>query len=374
MAAPLTESQCVIQPQPQPRRLKDFLQDQNLPFLRSRKSSTISVFLHAAVSSVKSSSILRRRITRRFYNKYKSSSRVPEPTMERSTSVTVKDILRWKSFRDLPDPVEKSVPPVSESTMESPTTTTTDTPRSSWCDSDFSVDDSPVCVSGFSGDMEVTGKKNFHINVAGGERINGDLKDRIVIVEEEEQFSPISVLDFTQEHEETFSPFHQILADIERRNIMLKQQIQNFENLIEPDDLNKHVELNDNESFKLEENAVRLMDQVKTTSSIEEWDLSFDCLLVDYFRDELITNKEVKNISGKLESRVLSVANSWVKGEDDGGKKWEMEGRREACVGEMDRRLNWKDYDDEKKEIVMEMEKIMLNYLLDELSVDLVNI
>ncbi|KAI3693897.1 hypothetical protein L1987_76852 [Smallanthus sonchifolius] len=349
----------------QPRRLKDFLQDQNLPFPRSRRSA-ISVFLHAAVSSVKSSSILRRSISRRFSNKNRSTSRLPEPTMARTTSVTVKDILRWKSFRDLADPAEINPPPLLESTVESPrcttatataTTTTTSsvgTPKSSWCDSDFTDDDSPACFRGFSGDMDVTGKKNFHINIAGGERNIRDPEDRIVLVEEDEQFSPISVLDFTQQHEETFSPFHQTLADMERRSINLKQQIQNFENLIEVhDDMNKHVELYDTESFKIEEQAIRLMDHVKTTSSIEEWDLNLDCLLIDFFRDELN--------NGNLESRVLSVAKCWVRGEM-------------ICIGEMDKRWNLKDLEDDQKEIVIEMEKMMLNCLLDELTMDLVNV
>ncbi|KAL8208005.1 hypothetical protein R6Q57_007417 [Mikania cordata] len=366
------EAHCVIQP----RRLKDFLQDQNLPFPRTRRS-TISVILHAAVSSVKSSSSLRRSISRRFSNKNRSTSIcLPEPTMVRTTSVTVKDILRWKSFRDLADPVEINVPTVPESTVGSPrctttttTTTSAGTPRSSWCDSDFSVDDSPACFRESSGDMEVNGKKNFHINTAGGERNIGDRKDRIELLDEDEQFSPISVLDFTQEHEETFSPFHQILADTERRNITSKQRIQNF---IEVDEFNKHVELNDTESFRIEEQAIELMESVKTTSSIEEWDLSLDCLLIDFFRVELITSKKVNN-NGELESRVLSGAKSWVRGEDDGSLEREMKSKREDCIREMDKRWNWRDFEDDQKEIVIEMEKMMLNYLLDDLSIDLVN-
>ncbi|KAI3707846.1 hypothetical protein L2E82_36715 [Cichorium intybus] len=190
------DSQCVIEP----RMLKDFLQDQNLSFPRSRKS-TFSVFLHAAFSSIKSSFVLYRSISRRFskstqFNKSMLSSGLPEPTMERSTSVTVKDILRWKSSRDLTvdpeendftvksfrdltvDPEENDVSLSSDFIVESDspsrcmtTTTSAGTPRSSWCDSDFTVGDSPVSCHGFSTDIEVTGKKNFHINVAGGERL-----------------------------------------------------------------------------------------------------------------------------------------------------------------------------------------------------------
>lgn len=160
----------------QPRRLIDFLQDQNLPFPRPRKS-TISLFIHA----VKSSSILPRTISRRFSNKNKSCSCPPEPTMSRTTSVTVKDILRWKSFRDLVDPMANMNVPLP---LESPsrctnttssTTTSCGTPTSSWSDSDFTVGDSPIWCRTFSSDKEVVCNESFHVNVAG------DTKDAKVI-------------------------------------------------------------------------------------------------------------------------------------------------------------------------------------------------
>lgn len=293
--------------------------------------------------------------------------------MSRTTSVTVKDILRWKSFRDLVDPVEISVPMPSNLSPSRCTTTTTSegTPRSSWCDSDFTVGDSPVWCRGFVADTEVIGKKNFRINVAGDERLRHNTrasKGQIVHEEEEEQFSPISVLDFTQEREETFSSFHQTLANMERRNIMLKQRIQDFENLV-----NEDIELDDTESFKIEEKAIQLMDHVKTTSSIEDWDSNMDCLLLDFFRDELITRNRRKN-NAELESRVLKVAKSWVRGEDDGSLEWDLEGTRLVCVGEMEKKDKWNNFEDEEEEIGIEMEKIMLNQLLDELSMDLLNV
>lgn len=307
--------------------------------------------------------------------------------MARSTSVTVKDILRWRSFRDLADPEENNVPRPSDFTVESPsrctttttaTTTSAGTPRSSWCDSDFTVGDSPVWCRGFSGDIEVTDKKNFHINVAGGDRIcqnTRDPKDQIVHEEEEEQFSPISVLDFTQEHEETFSSFHQILANMERRNFMLKQQIQEFENLIEVEDhrlVNKNIKLDDVESFIIEEKAIQLMNQVKTTSSIEESNSNMDYLLLDLFRDELIINKGLETDS-EFESRVLRVAKSWINGESDESLEWEIEGAREMCVREIEKSINLKDFKEDKQEIGIEIASMVFDHLLDELSTDLLN-
>ncbi|KAI3515528.1 hypothetical protein L1887_14427 [Cichorium endivia] len=96
--------------------------------------------------------------------------------------------------------------------------------------------------------------------------------NQIINEEEADQFSPISILDYAQEHKETFSSFHQVLANMERRNAMLKQQIQEFEILIEVQDrclANRNIELDDLESFRVEEKAIQLMDHVKT-SSIED--------------------------------------------------------------------------------------------------------
>nr|GFA91682.1 hypothetical protein [Tanacetum cinerariifolium] len=360
----------------QPRRLKDFLLDQNLPFPHYTQKSPLSIFIKA----VKSSSILRRSISQRFSKKNSSlSSCVPEPTMARSTSVTVKDILRWRSFRDLGDFEVNNVAPQPDITIQSPsrcsTATSDETPRSSWCDSDFTVGDSPTWCRGSSGDIEVTRKKDFHINISGGAKphqTTRDPKDRVMHEEEEEQFSPISVLDFTQ-HEETFSSFHQSVANMKRRNIMLKQQIQDFENLIEVEDrclVNKNAALDDVESFEIEEKAIQLMDHVKTTSSTKELDVTMDVMLLDFFRDELSTTKEGK-IDRKFESRVLRMAKSWLRGEDDSSLERELEGTRDVCIGEMWKSGNWKDFEDEKQDIAIDIEKMMLNQLLDELSVDL---
>ncbi|KAI3741264.1 hypothetical protein L1987_58935 [Smallanthus sonchifolius] len=122
--------------------------------------------------------------------------------------------------------------------------------------------------------------------------ILGALPDAMLILEEDEQFCPISVLDFSQHDEETFSPFHQI---------------------------------------------------------------------PNFIRDELITTKGVKH-NGEFESRVLSIAKSWVRGEGDGSLEWGM-----------DERVNWNDFEDDQEAIGIEMEKIVLNYLLDELSMELVS-
>lgn len=158
---------------------------------------------------------------------------------------------------------------------------------------------------------------------------------------------------------------------------MLKKQIQGFETLIEVEDhclVNKDIELDDVESFEIEEKAIQLMDHVKTTTSHGEWDMTMEILLLDFFRDELTMTNGVIKSDSELESRLLRMAKSWVKGVDDGSLEWELEGTREVCIGEMGKSGNWKAFEDEQQEIGIEIEKIMLNHLLDELTMDLLNV
>lgn len=259
--------------------------------------------------------------------------------MSRTTSVTVKDILRWKSFRDLSEPVERNVPTSYDFTLESPIT------RSSLSDSDFTVGDSPLWCRGSS----------LHINPKGKIEIEHEEE------EDAEQFSPISVLDFTKE------------VDLIGRNLMLKQpRVQDFGSVEDRRFVNKNVGLDDVESFKIEENAIQLMDHVKIRSPVEECDENDEYLLLDFFRDELVTSKGVKN-NGEFELRVLRVAKSWMRGEDDGSLEWELEGTREVCIREMEKRGKWNDYEDEQQEIGVEIEKLVLNHLLNELTMDLLN-
>ncbi|GJZ71839.1 hypothetical protein Tco_0635690 [Tanacetum coccineum] len=172
----------------QPRRLKDFLLDQNLPFPRYTRKSPLSIFIKA----VKSSSILRRSISRRFSKKNSSLS---------------------------------SCVPLIDHTKA----------------------------------ISTTGDSHSATSV---ESIRG-------------------------------------VAGEGRRNVMLKQQIQDFENLIEVEDrclVNKNAALDDVESFEIEEKAIQLMDHVKTTSSTKEsLDVTMDVMLLDFFRDELSTTKDQNN-------------------------------------------------------------------------------
>ncbi|KAE8685102.1 Sterol-4alpha-methyl oxidase 1-1 [Hibiscus syriacus] len=116
------------------------------------------------VSSVKSPSVLLSRSLSRKLSKRKSQSQlnVENKGTEIKITVTVKDIIRWKSFRDL---VEEKSPLSDFASSSSPQTTTTtgsSTPcssnGSSWCDSDFTSEYLPSDEYG-ENETDILGKK-----------------------------------------------------------------------------------------------------------------------------------------------------------------------------------------------------------------------
>ncbi|KAK8483747.1 hypothetical protein V6N13_132061 [Hibiscus sabdariffa] len=190
---------------------------QRLQRCRSKAASkTISVFqaminaiksIHFA-SSVKSPSILLPRSLSRKLSKRNSQSQliVENKGTEIKITVTIKDIIRWKSFRDL---VEEKSPPsdfASSCTAAATTTTGSNTPcssnGSSWCDSDFTSEYLP---SDEFGENEVgsagkkfspcVGKDPMKTKTTTKTAAKTDMGPKYAS-EETEQKSPPSVLDF----------------------------------------------------------------------------------------------------------------------------------------------------------------------------------
>lgn len=133
--------------------------------LRSRSSraatATISA-IHKVINIVKflpfasvkkSPSIFPRSISRKLSRRinHKKGQKHGKNNVDRDVAVTVKvkDILRWKSFRDLAEekstPLDSSYSPYrcATATTTTTTTTTTSSKRTSWCDSDFTAEDLP---------------------------------------------------------------------------------------------------------------------------------------------------------------------------------------------------------------------------------------
>uniref|UniRef100_A0A9I9CNE3 Uncharacterized protein n=1 Tax=Cucumis melo TaxID=3656 RepID=A0A9I9CNE3_CUCME len=145
------------------RMLKDFLHETNPNGIASSKPKPTSfkaLAFHAVVAavkrisfpSVKSPRIFPRSLSRRLLRKTERD--------ERETGgdfvVKIKDIIRWKSFRDLIDETTAAAPPLdfaespdrytytaAATTTTTTTTTTSSSKSSSWCESDFTAEDLP---------------------------------------------------------------------------------------------------------------------------------------------------------------------------------------------------------------------------------------
>ncbi|XP_021280316.1 uncharacterized protein LOC110413713 isoform X2 [Herrania umbratica] len=380
---------------------------QRLQRSRSKAASTTISTFQAMIkavrnihfTSVKSPLILPRSLSR------KLSKKNSQKETETRTTVRVKDIIRWKSFRDL---VEEKPPPSDfassphHCTARSTTTTTTTGSKStpctsncsSWCDSDFTSEYLPSeehherevdvgkkflpCVG--KDPMETTTGLVANTAVGPNGRKNAS--------EEKEQNSPLSVLDFEYEEddEESLSSFNRSLATVERKRQQLMQNIERFESLakLEPVNLEKWMSLEETEeesedddaeeeeeTNEVEEKARQLLNHVKETSLRKSYRyISIDKLLLDLFREELAT-KWNETRKEELEHDMIRQAKAWINGEQNETAKWRVWEKREAYVRDMDREGKWSKFEEEQEELALEVESRVMNILVDELLVDL---
>lgn len=122
------------------------------------------------------------------------------------------------------------------------------------------------------------------------------------------------------------------------------------------------------ETNGVELKAMQLLNLAKGTSFVESYE---DLLLLDFFREELSTISEKKGDA--FDCELLRVAKAWINGEDDGCLEWKMVGKREFSVRDMERGVRWNKFEDDEQELSLEMENLLLNYLVDELLLDFLN-
>lgn len=174
------------------RTLKDFLNDnsnstsyssngfKSLPRTPTNNTTTmrslIEIDLNASSSTRIFNSLINsilRKISSSFTVQTTSSSKKKKSRGETEVTVRIKDIVRWRSFRDLVDDEEQSQP-LDFSTTTTTTTTTTSSCSSSngssWCESDFTCGYSSSCDGNFG---EFTGRKGksskrFSVSVSPG--------------------------------------------------------------------------------------------------------------------------------------------------------------------------------------------------------------
>lgn len=336
-----------------PKMLKDFLADnshsRNVSFFEDNLNLTFSnkafskflIKYLPFTSNIKPPSILPRSITRRLSKSSAVHTKVNAKDL--NVKVKVKDILRWRSFRDLAEvqspPLDFSSSPhhcTTVTTTTGSTSTRSSSGRSSWCDSDFTAEDLP---SWCSNSRELLDESKSQL-------LNGGMDK--YCDEDKEQSSPVCVLDYvSQEEDESFSYFHQT----PRRS-----------------QTNKNV-THEEEADGVEEKAMQLLNEVKTSisSSAECLEIDEEFLLLDFFMQHMSDKK-------KGDDELLKIAKSWIRGEDDGCLEWQMVGQKEFSIRDMERGVKWNKFDEDEQELGLEIENHLLNQLVDDLLFDFLNL
>ncbi|CAI0470583.1 unnamed protein product [Linum tenue] len=351
--------------------------------------STVSA-LRAMINAVKSiqfvknpPSILPRSLSRRLLSRKTSSSTKQDSFQFASVriAVTVKDIIRWKSFRDLQQEEEEarelSTPHCSiDDTTE--TASSSGSKGSSWCDSDFS---SEWWWQGESGDF--SGKKlgNFSPGVGGGNFAEETAGENAKWAEGVGQpAEPASDDDVTW------------IASADDRSETTSSS--------SPEEDHKTEDATSAASYEEEEGifhkAWQLLDRVRAGSG-KHWRSHEEQLLLDFFMDELMAmgsrdNKAWKQDGGKIaiinggaekeeeeeEEMVIAKARAWI--DEDRGEviNWMNESvvgskKRDACIQAMDKEGNWSKLGrgGEGKEVGLGIEDGLFDDLINGLVADI---
>ncbi|KAK9103446.1 hypothetical protein Sjap_020700 [Stephania japonica] len=217
---------------------------------------------------------LSRRLKRSFTKKCRSNrEKCDHSEIAQVHAVKVRDIVRWRSFRDLIEANDQQIkvvrgdkdclisesiaspidPTITNTTTTTTTTTTSTTANHSWSDSDFTVSEyfNSSCPSSdysIESKKELTEKRtaNSSVNEVGEQGSISIDKGECRI--EKDQLSPVSVHDFpSEEDEETPSSFMSSMDKMERTKRKLMTKIRRFESLcqLEPVDLKKRIALFD---------------------------------------------------------------------------------------------------------------------------------
>lgn len=286
-------------------------------------------------SSRSPSSVLPRSISR------KLTKRSAEGNNDMSeTKVKVKDILRWRSFRDLvdDDPTPLDFPPSPD---RSAATTTSCSKSSSWCDSDFTAEELPPWAGE---NQEFWGK-----NAATLKNPKGDWTS----FEEDEQQSPVSVLASPFRQVEEFISHHQTLAiNVQRTKRSVTRRSDHEHNF------DKEIEI----CGATEEKARQLLSHLKTED---------DNVMLDFFIHEVSINGKLND--DEFDCKTLRIAKSWMDGEfEEYSYEWDVEEKRESFVKNMEKGNCWNKFEQEQQELTHQLELWVFNYLIDDLVADFI--
>ncbi|KAI6707515.1 hypothetical protein NL676_010477 [Syzygium grande] len=316
-------------------------------------------------------------------------------------TVRIKDIIRWRSFRDLAEEQSwrsdfHSSPPHQCSSVATITTTGSSSSTecnsngSSWCESDFTLEFSPPWNGNFQEYSEpCVGKYKVEALPGPPTRSFCDIEPKgVSFYEEKEQHGPVSVIDAEFGEDEGFC----WSRDQSQGNIstgdaqFLLRQPWQFESVAcsqsstSKEDMDERSDDEENDEFReeqgdsnepAEEKATMMLNQVKASSSGLSMKTNVDKLLLDYFKSELAT-VGCNTISDDPELVMVSTAKCWMNNELGAKCQWGINSKKDAYMKEMDRGEKWRKSEEEKEEIAMDFEAKILGTLMDELLSDFI--
>ncbi|KAI5421539.1 uncharacterized protein LOC127075862 [Lathyrus oleraceus] len=304
------------------------------------------------------------------------------------STVKIKDIIRWKSFRDLQPSVPSPPFDFNRYVTESPTVTTGTTcssscDGSSWSDGDFFN----ALWEAQNDGVEESHRNSFSSAFVSKDSLAPFVGAKENLICQDEQHSPVSVL-HVAEHE--YSLFDQSLANIERRKQKCRQTADKFESLVKFDlaiaNLDKCLSLDEksyyDEEYKddkeeeekkneeqdwVEEKANQLLHCVKaTSSSLQNCDDNLGIVLLEFFKEELNGNRNQKRGDEGFELEILTMAEDWINESFENNYDI-VHVNKGAYIKEMDRRNRWCRFEEEQEELVLEIGEAILHSLVDDI-------
>ncbi|KAJ8766172.1 hypothetical protein K2173_021689 [Erythroxylum novogranatense] len=321
-------------------------------------------------------------------------------------------ITQWKSFRefleDKQEPADQPSIPQTTATevihVRHSVSSSSNIKSNSWTDSESTGESENSEFYKTSNDAVEEKKESLPKDIEGGARVGvTDGEDSIINYstdtpkiwgngEEKEQFSPVSVLDPPfQDEEETYSPVEPSLVRLEGT----KQKLRSFESLTQlvPVDLEKRLALAESDDASLESMSIQknnfnemqeerqsekeaqeLLKLVKAATQHNSLLLcSTEALFLDFFMEMLEQDKATESVSSIYEKdQVLKVVEDWVKGNpQETFLGWEVKNGRHTYIKDLEKNGRWRNVEEEKEEVVLELEQHVFTSLLNEAFLDI---
>ncbi|KAJ8513271.1 hypothetical protein OPV22_003705 [Ensete ventricosum] len=220
--------------------------------------------------------------------------------------------------------------------------------------------------------------------------------------EQQQQLSPVSVMDFpSQEEDDPASrSFRHNLAKLERTKLQQLKKIGRFESYVDmsPVDLDRRFSSSDEqlpghgeegeEGASRERKAWGLLGQLKISCHADLQERSTEKLLVDFFIQRLSSfEDDGDNLDRPLRRRqrcwtcavrrepaaedaVLNTARDWIEGARSGDLD---DYHGEATLREMERDGRWRSFEGEEGELGVDLERLVLGSLMEEVLEEFVS-